>query len=177
MRKHDGRVRFFQMRWFKAKNIVEISDREGELQVRVALQSGEINLALSAGFLLLGVYLLLVSRSWGERLILLVLAADSLDDLVKAFVMKGSVMKLRVSSTGLEVEGRSSRDSTNLSWQEVSGLEYQESGLFRKGGLLARRGGLRSKLLLPFIDRRETKKITDVIYERFPLAEMAEEKR
>jgi hypothetical protein len=176
MRKREGWVRFLRVRLFGAKNTVEISDGDGVMQVRVTLHSSEINLVVTVVIFALCVSLLLASQGWGERLIWLVLGADSLDDLIKAYIMRGSVTTLKVNSTRLEAKGRSGRDSVTLPWHEISGLQYRESGLFVKGGLLARRGRFRSKLLIPFIDRRETKKITNAIYKRFPWSETVEEK-
>jgi len=158
------------MRWFGSSTSVKTVDRGDGLRVRVAVHRFRIDLILYAAVFIVFAYVGWQNRSWFFLIAVLVAGVSLVIDW-----LKHPNTELWVTEYDLEVmgdRGRFTNDRLRLPWSEISGLEYRAGGEDEPSGLYARRGGWRSTLLMPHVNKEQAEEIIAAIYRRFPYVEM-----
>jgi hypothetical protein len=161
-----GHAKIHCMRWFGPNALVEITDREDGLLVRVTGQRRLIDLVGMGAFLALSAFLFWRDRSWFP--LVFVLGASVFSLIYWVGDHEGQLWITEKDIEAIGDLGGISRNRVCLPWSNVSGLEYRQGGEDEPSGLYVRQGGWNTTRVLTHVDKQQAEEIIAAIYRRFP---------
>jgi hypothetical protein len=144
---------------------VETTDHGDFLLVRVTTPPFGVGFYIAVAACCMGIWWFVKSKALLMPAVVLVAGAYSA---IRS--SKLTVAELRVTEQGIGYPGRL------LLWKDIVSLEYLPGGEDGPSGLYAKTGRWGGQFLLKEIGQTDTNEIIDIIFRRFPLVEMAEQR-